>query len=70
MNDEIAFKLEMFEEYITTLKGYQHHDVENLMCDHTLRRAVERYIEVALECMINISELIRVLSYFRILNVV
>ncbi len=58
MNDEIASKLEMLEEYIAILKGYQHHDVEDLMRDHTLRGAVERYIEVALECMIDIGEMI------------
>jgi uncharacterized protein YutE (UPF0331/DUF86 family) len=58
MNDEIASKLEMLEEYIAILKGYQHHDVEDLMRDHTLRGAVERYIEVALECMIYIGEMI------------
>lgn len=37
MNDEIASKLEMLEGYIAILKGYQHYDVEDLMCDHTLR---------------------------------
>lgn len=58
MNDEISSKLEMLEEYIAILKGYQHHDVEDLMRDHTLRGAVERYIEVALECMIDIGEMI------------
>lgn len=58
MNDEIESKLEMLEEYVAILKGYQHHDVEDLMRDHTLRGAVERYIEVALECMIDIGEMI------------
>lgn len=58
MNDEIASKLEMLEEYIAILKEYQHHDVEDLMRDHTLKGAVERYIEVALECMIDIGEMI------------
>jgi uncharacterized protein YutE (UPF0331/DUF86 family) len=58
MKDEIASKLEMLEEYIAILKGYQHYNVEDLMCDHTLRGAVERYIEVALECMIDIGEMI------------
>ena len=36
MNDEIESKLEMLEEYVAILKGYQHHDVEDLMHDHTL----------------------------------
>ncbi|TFH41490.1 MAG: DUF86 domain-containing protein [ANME-2 cluster archaeon] len=58
MNNEIASKLELLEEYTAILRGYQQHDVEDLMRDHTLRGAVERYIEVALECMIDIGEMI------------
>ena len=57
MNDEIASKLEMLEEYTAILREYQQHDVEDLIRDHTLRGAVERYIEVALECMIDIGEM-------------
>jgi uncharacterized protein YutE (UPF0331/DUF86 family) len=58
MNDEIASKLEILEEYTAILRGYQQHNVEDLIHDHTLRGAVERYIEVALECMIDIGEII------------
>ena len=58
MNDEIASKLKILEEYTIILRGYQRHDVEDLILDHTLRGAVERYIEVALECMIDIGEMI------------
>jgi uncharacterized protein YutE (UPF0331/DUF86 family) len=58
MNDEIASKLEMLEEYTVILREYQQYDVEDLINDHTLRAAVERYIEVALECMIDIGEMI------------
>jgi len=58
MNDEIASKLELLEEYTNILREYQQYDVEDMMIDHTLRAAVERYIEVALECMIDIGEML------------
>ena len=58
MNDEIASKLEHLREYITILKGYQHHQIEDLQADHTLKGAVERYLEIALESTIDIGEMI------------
>ncbi|KAB2948417.1 MAG: DUF86 domain-containing protein [Candidatus Methanoperedens sp.] len=58
MNDEIASKLEHLREYVTILKGYQHHQIEELQTDHTLKGAIERYLEVALECTIDIGEMI------------
>jgi uncharacterized protein YutE (UPF0331/DUF86 family) len=58
MSNEIASKLELLEEYVAILREYQQYDVEDIMSDHTLRGAVERYIEVALECMIDIGEMI------------
>jgi uncharacterized protein YutE (UPF0331/DUF86 family) len=58
MNDEIATKLEQLREYITILKGYQHHQIEDLQTDHTLKGAVERYLEIALESTIDIGEMI------------
>ncbi len=58
MNDEITSKLEQLDEYVNILKGYQHIKIEDLLSDHTLRGAVERYLEVALECSIDISEMI------------
>ena len=58
MNDEIASKLEHLGEYVSILKGYQHFKIEDLQTDHTLKGAVERYLEVALECTIDIGEMI------------
>ncbi len=58
MNDEIASKLEQLEEYVNILKGYQHFKIEDLQTDHTLKGAVERYLEIALECTIDIGEMI------------
>ena len=58
MNDEIASKLEHLREYVTILKGYQHYKIEDLQTDHTLKGAVERYLEIALECTIDIGEMI------------
>ena len=58
MNNEIASKLEHLREYVTILKGYQYHKIEELQTDHTLKGAIERYLEVALECTIDIGEMI------------
>ncbi len=58
MNDEIASKLEQLGEYVDILKGYQHFKIEDLKADHTLKGAVERYLEIALECTIDIGEMI------------
>jgi len=58
MNDEIASKIEQLIEYVNILKGYQHFKIEDLQGDHTLKGAVERYLEVALECSIDIGEMI------------
>lgn len=58
MNDEIASKIEQLIEYVNILKGYQHFKIEDLQRDHTLKGAVERYLEIALECTIDIGEMI------------
>lgn len=58
MNDEIASKLEQLGEYVSILKDYQHFKIEDLQTDHTLKGAVERYLEIALECAIDIGEMI------------
>ena len=58
MNDEIASKLEQLGEYVSILKDYQHFKIEDLQADHTLKGAVERYLEIALECAIDIGEMI------------
>ncbi|RNI15739.1 DUF86 domain-containing protein [Methanohalophilus sp. RSK] len=58
MNSTINSKLESLAEYIEILKGYQDCSIDDIAQDHTLRGAVERYLEVSLECMIDIGEMI------------
>jgi uncharacterized protein YutE (UPF0331/DUF86 family) len=58
MDEEIFSKLELLREYIEILKGYQDYSIDDIDQDHTLRGAVERYLEVSLECMIDIGEMI------------
>lgn len=58
MNSTIHSKLELLTESIEVLKGYQDYSLEDINQDHTLRGAVERYLEVSLECMIDIGEMI------------
>ena len=47
MNDEITSKIEQLIEYLNILKDYQHFKIEDLKRDHTLKGAVERYLEIA-----------------------
>lgn len=58
MSGEIVSKLERLEEYVQILRGYQPHSLEELRSDHTLRGAVERYLELALECALDIGEIV------------
>lgn len=58
MDESIYSKLELLKEYIEILKGYQDYSLDDINQDHTLRGAVERYLEVSLECMIDIGEMI------------
>ncbi len=58
MNDEIASKLEHLRGICDHIKRYQHYKIEDLQADHTLKGAVERYLEIALECTIDIGEMI------------
>jgi uncharacterized protein YutE (UPF0331/DUF86 family) len=58
MDETIYSKLELLTEYIGILKGYQACSLNEISRDHTLKGAVERYLEVSLECMIDIGEMI------------
>lgn len=58
MGQEIIDKLEMLEEYINNLRELQQHSLEELANDYVLRGAVERYMQIALECMLDIGEMI------------
>ncbi len=58
MDETIYSKLELLEEYIDILKDYQDYRLEEIRQDQTLKGAVERYLQVSLECMIDIGEVI------------
>ncbi|MCQ1535849.1 DUF86 domain-containing protein [Methanosarcina sp. KYL-1] len=58
MGQEIIDKLEMLEEYVNNLRELQQHSLEELANDYVLRGAVERYMQIALECMLDIGEMI------------
>lgn len=51
-------KLEKLREYVLYLKGYQKYTVVELEKDHTLQGAVLRYLQLAIECVIDIGEMI------------
>jgi len=58
VKEEIHSKLEDLKKYVQFLKGYQSHRKEELRENHTLRGAVERYLQLALECTLDIGEMI------------
>lgn len=58
MRQEIIDKLELLEEYITRLKDLQQYSLEEVEKNYMLRGAVERYLQVSLECMLDIGEII------------
>ncbi len=55
---EIHSKLEDLEKYANLLKGYREQGRERLESDLTLRGAVERYLQVSIECVLEIGEMI------------
>lgn len=56
--EKIAEKLERLREYVEYLTGYQKYTLDDLKQDHTLRGAVERYLHLAIECVIDIAEML------------
>lgn len=58
MKDEIVFKLQLLSEYVKFLQSYKKHSLENMKNDFTLRGAVERYLELSIECCIDIAGMI------------
>ena len=58
MREEIYSKLEELKKYVRFLRSYKSHRKEELRENYTLRGAVERYFQLALECTINIGEMI------------
>lgn len=56
--EDILQKLELLRDYVSYLKSYQKYTLENLQKDYTLRGAIERYFQLAIECVIDIAEII------------
>jgi len=54
---EIHSKLEDLRKYANLLKGYREKGKDQLGSDLTLRGAVERYLHVAIECVLEIGEM-------------
>ncbi len=58
MKREILSKIDMLKKYVDLLKNYKYASVKDLEKDPTLRGAVERYLQVAIECCLDIGEMI------------
>jgi len=58
MKNEILNKLERLEGYVKILNSYKRYSVQDIKEDFTLRGAIERYLEISLECCIDIGEMI------------
>lgn len=56
LHEKVAKKLEKLKEYVGYLKSYQKYALDDLTKDHTLRGAVERYLHLSAECVIDIAE--------------
>jgi len=65
VKDEILAKLEMLKGYAEILRGYRSHTLEEVKANSTLRGAIERYLQVALECTFDVGEMIISLEGFR-----
>ena len=55
--EKASGKLDNLREYVKYLKGYSACTIEDLRSDHTLRGAVERYLHLSAECVIDIAEM-------------
>lgn len=58
MRQEVIDKLELLEGYIAVLKDLQQYSFEEIEQNYVLRGAVERYLQISLECMLDIGEII------------
>jgi len=65
VKDEILAKLEMLKGYVEILRGYRSRTLEEVKADPTLRGAIERYLQVALECTFDVGEMMISLGGFR-----
>jgi len=58
MKNEVLNKLERLQGYVKILDSYKKYSIRDISEDFTLRGAIERYLEVSLECCIDIGEMI------------
>lgn len=58
MKNEILNKLERLQEYAKILNSYKKYSIPDINEDFTLRGAIERYLEVSLECVLDIGEMV------------
>ena len=58
MRNEILNTLERLQEYVKMLNSYKKHSIHDINEDFTLRGAIERYLEVSLECVLDIGEMV------------
>ena len=58
MKNEILSKLERLQKYVKILNSYKQYSIQEVNRDFTLRGAIERYLEVSLECVLDIGEMI------------
>ncbi|MBI5193209.1 MAG: DUF86 domain-containing protein [Nitrospirae bacterium] len=55
--EKVSRKLNNLREYVGYLNGYRNSTMEDLKRDHTLRGAVERYMHLSAECVIDVAEM-------------
>jgi len=65
MKEEIHSKLKDLKKYAKLLESYQKYGKKELKKDLTLRGAVERYLQTALECILDIGQMIIAIKGFR-----
>jgi len=58
MKNEVLNKLERLQKYIKMLNSYKKYSFQDINEDFTLRGAIERYLQLSLECCIDIGEII------------
>lgn len=58
MRPEVIDKLELLEGYITILRDLQQYSFEEIEKNYVIKGAVERYLQISLESMLDIGEII------------
>jgi len=58
MKNEVLNKLERLQGYAKILNSYKKYSIQDINEDFTLRGAIERYLEVSLECVLDIGEMV------------